>query len=90
MTTPVNRPFSPPIQAQTTPAQPKREAADVRAAQRAFFRQAVGDSTPVRAPAAMDVRAPDAANTTRQIIRPTPAEKPDRVMRPGSFIDIKI
>ena len=90
MTTPVIRPFSPPVQAQTTQAQPQRAAPDVRAAQRAFFQQALGDSTPVRAPARMDVRAPDAAQTTRQIIRPTPAEKPDRILRPGSFIDVKI
>lgn len=90
MTTPVNRPFSPPIQTPTTPAQPKRESADVRAAQRAFFARALGDNTPVRAPAAMDVRAPDAAQATRQVIRPTPEQPPERVMRPGSFIDIKI
>lgn len=89
MSTPVIRPFTPST-AQPTQTPASRPAAEARAAQRAFFQQAIGDQTPVRAPAAMDVRAPQAATATRQIVRPTPDEKPARIMRPGSFIDIKV
>ncbi len=90
MSTPVIRPFNPPT-AQPTQTPASRPAAEARAAQRAFFQQAVGDQTPVRAPAAMDVRAPaSSAAAVRNIVRPLPDEKPQRIMRPGSFVDIKI
>ena len=88
MSTPVIRPFTPPAQPTQTPA--SKPAAEARAAQRAFFQQAVGDQTPVRAPAAMDVRAPLSAAPVRNIVRPLPDEQPQRIMRPGSFVDIKI
>ena len=91
----VIRPFTPPVVNTTskpvqTPTQ-QRGAAEARAAQRAFFQQALGDATPVRA-------APDATSSslsqpppaTRDIRRPIPAEPPTRIMRPGSFVDVKI
>jgi len=89
MSTPVIRPFNPPA-AQPTQTPASRPAAEARAAQRAFFQQAVGDQTPVRAPATLDVRAPNAPTATRNIVRPLPDEKPQRILRPGSFVDIKI
>jgi hypothetical protein len=94
----VIRPFNPPIvnpqptpRPASTPAQTK-SAAEARAAQRAFFQQALGDATPVRAaPAAAPVAHSQSAQPTREIIiRPLPAEPPSRPMRPGSFIDIKV
>ena len=85
MTQPI-RPFPPPADpAARTPA--ARPSAAARAAQRAFFQQAVGDASPVRTAPAMDVRARAPA---AQVLRPVPAEKPDRILRPGSFVDVKV
>ena len=93
----VIRPYIPPAITPQQPAQTPSQARDVaekRAAAKAFFQQALGDSTPVRAapPAAAPVRA-EAASPARAslgLVRPTPEEPPARVMRPGSFIDIKV
>lgn len=98
----VIRPFTPPtLQPQTTPQ--ARPSADARAAQRAFFQQALGDSTPVRAAPAVSApvqaQAPVAAQAasravepqvTRMVQRPIPDEPPTRIMRPGSFVDLKV
>jgi hypothetical protein len=88
-TPPVIRPFSPPVVSpDRTPA--RQPAADVRAAQRAFFQQALGDVTPVSAPkAASQSRAVEPV-VTRVKTQPIPDEKPTRYMRPGSFVDIKV
>jgi hypothetical protein len=92
----VIRPFNPPaITPQPTPSAPSpgRSTAEARAAQRAFFQQALGDATPVRAaPVAAPVAAAQAAQPTRTVgvVRPIPDEPPARVMRPGSFVDIKV
>ncbi|MGZ3398843.1 MAG: hypothetical protein ACXWKX_06455 [Caulobacteraceae bacterium] len=96
------RPFIPTVVTPQEPAQATvraRGSAEARAAQRAFFQQALGDATPVRAapvaaPAApvaqtqtaASVRAPQAAG----VVRPIPEEPPARVMRPGAFVDIKV
>ena len=87
---PVIRPFTPPVV--SPPATPSaRPSADARAAQRAFFQQVVGDQTPVRAAPAAPVQAAAVqAPVARDRIRPIPEEKPDRIMRPGSFVDIKV
>jgi len=95
---PVIRPFSPPtVTTQPTPA--ARPSADARAAQRAFFQQALGDSTPVRtappvsAPViARPISAPAASapQATRTLARTLPDEPPARIMRPGSFVDVKV
>jgi hypothetical protein len=94
----VIRPFNPPVvnpqqtlRPASTPAPATRGAAEARAAQRAFFQQALGDATPVRAaPVTAPVAHSQAAQPTRDIIRPLPDEPPSRPMRPGSFIDIKV
>ena len=105
----VIRPFNPPVITPQQPAQAPtqtRGATEARAAQRAFFQQALGDTTPVRtAPAAAPVKAapaaqpaqasqaaaaPQAAQPVRDIRRPIPAEPPARIMRPGSFVDVKV
>ena len=99
----VIRPFNPPV---VTPQQPTssaqgapvrvRGSAEAKAAQRAFFQQALGDATPVRAaPVAAPVAQTQAAHPTRAaqaagVVRPIPEEPPARVMRPGSFVDIKV
>ena len=91
----VIRPFNPPVVNTTpkpvqTPTQ-ARGAAEARAAQRAFFQQALGDATPVRvAPRATTVSHSQAAPATPDIRRPIPAEPPTRLMRPGSFVDVKV
>lgn len=95
----VIRPFDPSAVTppQTTPAATRaRGSAEARAAQRAFFQQALGDATPVRAapaaaPAAQvsGVQTPRAAQAAG-VVRPIPEEPPARTMRPGSFIDIKV
>jgi hypothetical protein len=91
----VIRPFSPPVVNTTpkpvqTPTQ-QRGAAEARAAQRAFFQQALGDATPVRAaPVATAASHALATPATQDIRRPIPAEPPARIMRPGSFVDVKV
>jgi hypothetical protein len=91
----VIRPFNPPV---VTPQQPTsapvraRGTAEARAAQRAFFQQALGDATPVRAAPVAQTSAPQATRTAQpaNVVRRIPEEPPARVMRPGSFIDIKV
>ena len=95
----VIQPFKPTVLAPQQPAQAParaRDSAEARAAQRAFFQQALGDVTPVRAapvaaPAAQ-VSAPQEARAPQAmgVVRPLPEEPPARVMRPGSFVDIKV
>lgn len=87
---PAIRPFIPPVVSpHATPS--ARPTADARAAQRAFFQQVVGDQTPVRAAPAVPVQAAAVqAQPVRDRIRPIPEEKPERIMRPGSFVDIKV
>ena len=92
----VIRPFSPPVVTpQSTVQSPERArgTAEARAAQRAFFQQALGDATPVRAaPPAAPVAQVQGAQPVRAagLVRPIPEEPPARVMRPGSFVDIKV
>ena len=91
----VIRPYSPPVVATTpkplqTPTQ-ARGAAEARAAQRAFFQHALGDPTPVRAsPVATAASLSQPAPPSRDIRRPLPDEPPSRLMRPGSFVDVKV
>jgi hypothetical protein len=93
----VIRPFNPPVVTQPTPSPAPvraRATAEAKAAQRAFFQQALGDSTPVRAaPPTTPVAQTQSAQAPRAVqgvMRPVPEEPPARVMRPGSFIDIKV
>lgn len=96
----VIRSFNPPVVTSQTPsAQPlarARGSAEAKAAQRAFFQQALGDATPVRAapPAAPVLQTqaarPGQAAQPAGVVRPIPEEPPARVMRPGSFVDIKV
>ena len=92
----VIRPFNPPVVTPQSPGQAPvrtRGTAEAKAAQRAFFQQALGDSTPVRAaPAAASTHAtqPTRATQPAGVVRPIPDEPPARVMRPGSFVDIKV
>jgi hypothetical protein len=91
---PVIRPFNPPVLPAATPR--STAAPDVRAAQRAFFQQAMGDTTPASAPAAAAPVARSAPSraiepaVTRVKTQPIPDEKPTRILRPGSFVDIKV
>ena len=71
-----------------------REGAGARAAQRAFFEAALGKveapaaTAPVRAAVATPPRPqPQAPQVNRIAI---PDEPPTRLMRPGSFVDIKV
>lgn len=90
----VIRPFNPPVVTPRTPAQAPaapRATADAKAAQRAFFQQALGDATPVRA--APQAAAPSHGQSPQRVAeirRAIPDEPPARPMRPGSFIDIKV
>ncbi|MBS0297338.1 MAG: hypothetical protein JSR45_13595 [Proteobacteria bacterium] len=71
-----------------------RESGGARAAQRAFFEAALGK---VEAPAAPAPTRPAVETPARpQPPQPTvtriniPDEPPSRLMRPGSFVDIKV
>lgn len=89
MATPIRPGFQTP-QPQATP----RPDAARSAAQRAFFNAALGNTA---APGAPQAAAQSAAQFTPQPARPAqkiptslPAEPPTRIMRPGSFLDIKV
>jgi hypothetical protein len=89
----VIRPFNPPVvTTQPTPSAPERArgTAEAKAAQRAFFQQALGDATPVRAAPVAQAAQPARSAQTVGVVRPIPDEPPARVMRPGSFVDIKV
>jgi len=88
--------MSSPIRPSVPPALPVRPQApnDVaRAAQRAFFSQALGQvqgaaaaaAAPALAPAPL-ARTPAAASTPAM----DPASPPERALRPGSLVDIKV
>ena len=89
---PVIRPFQPPVISPDRAPVRQQPAADVRAAQRAFFQQAVGDTTPVSAPKAAQASQSRAIEpvVTQVRTQPIPDEKPTRYMRPGSFVDVKV
>lgn len=77
---------SPPLPA-ARPVAPARSEA-VRAAQRAFFEAALGQpSTPAAAPS---VTAAPAAPPPRTAMRVDPQSPPERILRPGSLVDIKV
>ena len=83
MTT-VRPPAFPPIR---TPEPPRADAAKL-AAQRAFFQAAMGQAAPAAAPQIISepVAAPVAA---AKMPDPT-AEKPQKILRPGSLLDIRV
>jgi hypothetical protein len=96
---PVTRPFIPQTAQATAPVVRQQPSTEARAAQRAFFQQALGDTTPVAAPVrAAPVAASAAAAPAARDIQPPvtrtrlaiPEEKPDRILRPGSFVDVKV
>lgn len=89
---PVIRPFHPLVVSPDRTPLRQQPAADVRAAQRAFFQQAVGDTTPASAPKAAQAPQSRAIEpvVTRVKTQPIPDEKPTRYMRPGSFVDVKV
>jgi hypothetical protein len=65
-----------------TPQPPQAQPArDVQAAQRAFFQAAVTARPPAAAPAPAQAAAP---------ARPTAAPDPNRPLRPGSLVDIRV
>jgi hypothetical protein len=86
----------PPIRSSVTPqpGQAVARPADAArtAAQRAFFQAAIG----VQAPTASAARPVEAAPTVNRFTPQSsqrasiPNEPPTRVLRPGSFIDIKV
>ena len=76
---PIRPNFPPPA---TTPRPQRPEA---RAAQKAFFQAAVDAAAPA-GPRAEPVRP--AGATTRTLVQPDP--EPQRYLRPGSLVDIKV
>lgn len=58
------------------------------AAQRQFFAAALAQAQGVAAPAAPAAAAP--AQAVAQTVAATPAEAPQKVLRPGSLIDIRV
>jgi len=74
-----------------TPAQPAGRDAAVKAAQRAFFNAAL---TQAAAPAGVRRQTEEPARPAAAISRTTmdaaSGAPPDRVLRPGSLLDIKV
>ncbi len=71
--------------------QPARQGDAARAAQRAFFQAALNNTAPVVAPhpvAAQPTPSPPAPRVTAA--QATAAGEPNRFMRPGSLLDIRV
>ena len=81
MASPIGSSFSP-----LPPARP--QPADARAAQRAFFSQALAAAQ--AAPPAAAAPAPLRAQAAQPLQAAVAAPPPDRPMRPGSLLDIKV
>ena len=77
-------PIRPNVQLPATTARPVRP--ETRAAQKAFFQAALGAAAPASAATAEPIRA--AAPAARS--RPQPDAEPQRYLRPGSLLDIKV
>jgi hypothetical protein len=82
--TAIRPPAFPPIR---TPDSPRAEPAKL-AAQRAFFQAALGQAA-TAAPTAASNPAP-AASAPMQRIPDPGAEKPQKILRPGSLLDIRV
>ena len=79
------RPQMPPV---ARPADPAADAAKL-AAQRAFFQQALGKAQPVQAAAPVAPAVAAAPASVQRMVDPSqPA--PQRILRPGSLLDIRI
>jgi hypothetical protein len=86
--TTVRPPIFPPQR--PAPSGPQRADAAKLAAQKAFFEAALGRPA---APAAVQPAAPTAVSTPAAAPRRLPepgAETPQKILRPGSLLDIKI
>lgn len=70
------------------PAAPARADAARSAAQKAFFDMAMGKAA--TAPAQASTATPSAAPATLQRIPDAGAEKPEKILRPGSLLDIRV
>lgn len=75
----------PPIFPTNTPPAPAQPPAR-SAAQRAFFEAATG--RPAAAPAAARPQPQTEAGQTRRMPTSLPAEPPEKILRPGSILDI--
>jgi hypothetical protein len=87
MAMPPIRPGAP----QPTPAQPRSDSART-AAQRAFFQAALGEAQAASSARPVDPTTPNTSRFTAQQQQKAfvPDEPPKRILRPGSFIDIKV
>lgn len=73
---------------------PQPQDRDRMAAQRAFFAQAMGQAQAATSPAPSPVSAPVSSGATvaaaRTTASPSSAEAPQKILRPGSLIDIRV
>lgn len=91
-TTPIRPPLVPPGLAGQGP--PRADAAKL-AAQRAFFDMAMGRAAPAEAAApaaatAAPSAAPSAPASPRPVAAQLPSEPPQKILRPGSILDIRV
>jgi hypothetical protein len=76
---------------QPAPVAPGRADQAKSAAQKAFFDMAMGKAAaPATAPAAAAMAAPPATPAASPRIPDAAAEKPQKILRPGSLLDIRI
>lgn len=78
----------PNVYPQQAPLGGQRDDAAKLAAQRAFFNAALGQAPQASAPAAAaPVETPLAVN---RVVQAAPAEAPQKILRPGSLLDIRV
>jgi hypothetical protein len=78
----------PNVYPQQAPLGGQRDDAGKLAAQRAFFEAAMGRAAGISAPAAP--AEPATPVRTVQVAPSAPAEAPQKVLRPGSLLDIRV
>jgi len=81
----------PPVFPQQAPLAGQRDDAGRLAAQRAFF-QAVTGQAQTQAPtaSAAPATAPEAPQSVNRVAQANPAEAPQKILRPGSILDIRV
>lgn len=88
MTT-VRPPAFPPIRTPEPPRNPAATGDSAKlAAQRAFFQAALGQAAPAAAP--QKISEPSAARVSAAKMPDPTAEKPQKILRPGSLLDIRV
>lgn len=88
--TAIRPPVFPPIRTPDQASGTARAEPGKLAAQKAFFQAALGQTGPAQAPQTVSSNPAPSASAPAQRIPDPGAEKPQKILRPGSLLDIRI